>query len=776
MIGKKNKKKIILGNQQQCFSNCNETENNKYDYGNICYQQCPNGTIFNNDSNICELRNISSEKNDITEKYNYISYIIDSLKTINIYESDYFFNNHTLYLFSSTNINYDQKELFYDFSTSFINFSNIELFSQMKNYIKDYSLSDKKNIIVKGESDFIYQLTTIDQEKKLINNNITEKDYNISIIDLTECEQLLKKEYNIDKNISLIIMKMEKLTNKTANKNIQYQIYEPINLTMLNTSICYDSEIKIYIPYSLKGETSSLFNDLKNNGYNLFDKNDKFYNDICTPYTGHTGTDVPLSARQKYIYTEHGNLCQDNCQFLNYSIYTELISCSCKFNNEGIEPNKEEKFNPKIIYKSFYDILKYSNYKVLKCSNLVFKNKTFISNKGSIIVIVYFSIYLSFLIMFIIKGISPLKNVCSKIEGNPSIYLNEIKPANNILKSINLINVNEKNNNISKRSGKKRVIKIIKKVKKKKPKINNNNPMKKNSKINMNIQNDKRNKKEHLENKINNGNHFQSSFRNILELKQNNEKNISVYIPKLNEIIDKDDINENIDNNDLSNYELNNLEYENSIKLDNRKFYEIYWSILKREHLILFTFFSFNDYNLLSIKFARFIFLACTDMALNVFFFSDDSMNTIFLTYGKYDFIQKIPQMIYTVMVSQLLEVLLCFLSLTDKYIYQIKKSKNQNLLNINKIFRIIKIKLFFFFIITFAFLIFYWYIISAFCAVYINTQIIFIKDSIFSFIMGLIYPFILYLFPSGLRVICLKHKKINLKFLYTLSDIIPIF
>ena len=69
--------------------------------------------------------------------------------------------------------------------------------------------------------------------------------------------------------------------------------------------------------------------------------------------------------------------------------------------------------------------------------------------------------------MFIIKGISPLKNVCSKIEGNPSIYLNEIKPANNILKSINLINVNEKNNNISKRSGKKRMIKIIKKVKKK---------------------------------------------------------------------------------------------------------------------------------------------------------------------------------------------------------------------------------------------------------------------------------------------------------------------
>ena len=163
-------------------------------------------------------------------------------------------------------------------------------------------------------------------------------------------------------------------------------------------------------------------------------------------------------------------------------------------------------------------------------------------------------------------------------------------------------------------------------------------------------------------------------------------------------------------------------------------------------------------------------------MALNVFFFSDDSMNKIFLTYGKYDFIQKIPQMIYSVAVSQLIEVFLCFLSLTDKYAYQIKRLKNKTQLNINKIFRVVELKLFIFFFVTFIIFIFYWYIISSFCAVYKNTQIIFIKDSIFSFITGLIYPFILYLFPSVLRIICLKHRETRLKFLYALSDIIPIF
>ena len=58
---------------------------------------------------------------------------------------------------------------------------------------------------------------------------------------------------------------------------------------------------------------------------------------------------------------------------------------------------------------------------------------------------------------------------------------------------------------------------------------------------------------------------------------------------------------------------------------------------------------------------------------MNVFFFSYDSMHKIFLNYGKYNFIQQIPQIVYTTIISNLLETFLCYLSLTDKYIYQIK-------------------------------------------------------------------------------------------------------
>ena len=99
----------------------------------------------------------------------------------------------------------------------------------------------------------------------------------------------------------------------------------------------------------------------------------------------------------------------------------------------------------------------------------------------------------------------------------------------------------------------------------------------------------------------------------------------------------------------------------------------MYWSILQREHLIIFTFFIRNDYNLVFVKLSRFIFLVCTDMALNVFFFSDETMHKMYIDYGKYNFYQQIPQIVYSTIVSQLIQVFLCFLSMTDKHFYEIK-------------------------------------------------------------------------------------------------------
>ena len=87
-----------------------------------------------------------------------------------------------------------------------------------------------------------------------------------------------------------------------------------------------------------------------------------------------------------------------------------------------------------------------------------------------------------------------------------------------------------------------------------------------------------------------------------------------------------------------------------------------------------------------------------------------------------------------------------------------------------------IKIKFIILFIFTFILLIFYWYTLTIFCSVYENTQITFIKDSLLSLLLNILYPFVIYLIPSALRIISLRNTKFNLKCIYKLSDIIPLF
>ena len=92
------------------------------------------------------------------------------------------------------------------------------------------------------------------------------------------------------------------------------------------------------------------------------------------------------------------------------------------------------------------------------------------------------------------------------------------------------------------------------------------------------------------------------------------------------------------------------------------------------------------------------------------------------------------------------------------------------------KIIKCVKIKIAIYFIFTCIMFAFYWYAIACFCAVYVNTQTAFIKDSLSSFVFGLLYPFILYLIPAVLRLIALRATNSRLSFIYALSDIIPFF
>ena len=228
---------------------------------------------------------------------------------------------------------------------------------------------------------------------------------------------------------------------------------------------------------------------------------------------------------------------------------------------------------------------------------------------------------------------------------------------------------------------------------------------------------------------------------------------------------------------ELNYEEINNLNYEIALILDKRTYFQYYFSLLKKKQLILFAFYPNQDYNLLVVKISLLILSFSLYFTINGFFFTDETMNKINNDHGKFDILYQIPQLLYSTLISSSINFILKLLSLSEKQILIIKQEKN--LLNVkkrtNNIIKYLKIKLAFFFVLSFLFMLFFWYFISCFCTVYKNTQKILIIDTLISFALSMIYPFVINFIPGFLRIPALRANAKDRKYLYILSGYIAL-
>ena len=114
-------------------------------------------------------------------------------------------------------------------------------------------------------------------------------------------------------------------------------------------------------------------------------------------------------------------------------------------------------------------------------------------------------------------------------------------------------------------------------------------------------------------------------------------------------------------------------------------------------------------------------------------------------------------------------------LSLSEKNILELKSNKNMG--NDKKVSKNIetclKKKFIIFFILGIFLMLFFWYFISCFCAVYTNTQLLLIKDTLISFCTSMLYPFAINLLPGIFRIIALRAKNREKKCIYNISLLI---
>ena len=99
-------------------------------------------------------------------------------------------------------------------------------------------------------------------------------------------------------------------------------------------------------------------------------------------------------------------------------------------------------------------------------------------------------------------------------------------------------------------------------------------------------------------------------------------------------------------------------------------------------------------------------------------------MNKINEDKGKYNILFQIPQILYSTAISSIINVILKQLSLSEQQILTIKMDKNYLIAQkqSNQIKTCLYLKLYIFFILSFIFMMFFWYFITCFCAVYKNT------------------------------------------------------
>ena len=524
---------------------------------------------------------------------------------------------------------------------------------------KIINLEDNNNfndIIIEGIDTLFHLTTNINQKEEKLNIELK----NLSQIDLGECENKLKNHYNLKEDDPLFILMREIMRNDTPARQIEYEIYNPFNLSKkLDLSICKNMRIVIKTPIILNDNQFIKYQNAKKQGYDIFNPNDTFYNDVCTPFNNENLTDVIINDRKKDYY-ENISFCESNCQYQGIIIKERKAKCSCeaKTNMNLKDYIANIYFDPDQLKEDFFEISKNSNLKVLQCYKLILNFDNLKTNVG-------FYLLLSLLIGFLISAIYTIFTLDNKIAKITVHIMNLFeKLIEKYDKSGKMNKDNKKQIKVRKSKSSKIIVeppkskktKTIKKeksnnniiyndnniiinnfeirkntnLKKYKKKIflgfpRNNNSKSKTSKIDLmeskdTFQSVLKKNKNNLEkksqnklklksiNKLNKISKFTKKFSDKIKL---DKKKFSVFsIEKLIKVIKPKERYKYLIDQEMNHY----LYYFNAKEIDFRTFFQYYWSLLKEKQLIIFTFFNNNDYN-------EFIYLFIYNLFYCQFFF-----------------------------------------------------------------------------------------------------------------------------------------------------------
>ena len=676
----------FIPDKMKCVNDCNKDDIFKIEINNICYKENPEKILSTF---------ISTDKYNTNTNTNYI------LNNISDNELEISDNNYI-----EMNCNGDKSSLkikLYDCpQNSLINdlINNIcklkyqndglEILKENKEYTKnmDLLLDNIEYCFISSKYDDsnidngLDEIIVIDKIKITLTTSENQKnqiDNNMTIIDLGDCEDLLRENYNITTG-KLYMKKIDIIQDGMKIPKIEYEIYGKLNgsnLEKLNISICNNVKINLLIPISLSENIDKL------------NSSSGYYNDICYPATSDFGTDITLKDRKEEFINNNKTVCQEDCDFSEYNYNQQKVKCSCKVKDSSTSIINMN-INKQKLYENFKNIENILNINILKCYKILFIKDSLLYNIGSYITIFIIIFHIISIFVFFINQIhflaKKIRSITLTIKNQPNVKRDNKESINKVeeqkSKKKNIFKSKSETKN-KKKKRKKNIIdnkqksdKITFKKKKKKNKQNNNPPNKrKKYKNNKNSNNNNRSKtKENI---------YKVAY-NVFNINNNNGRNITSKYG-LNES-QKSNIKLTLNKKDTkiiqeiyTDDEINTLSYDLALEYDKRKYCEYYISLLKTKHILIFSFFYNQDYNSKIIKMDLFIFSFTIYYTVNALFFDDDSMHEIYKSKGSFDIEYQLPKIIYSSLISMILNILLKFLAISNNEILEFKKNKSNS-------------------------------------------------------------------------------------------------
>ena len=484
-------------------------------------------------------------------------------------------------------------------------------------------------------------------------------------------------------------------------------MHEPIFGTKLfYDDICEDDTITFHENLLLKLDSKNSDIDsllsLANQNINIFNLSSEFYTDICYQFESPIDKDIALKDRVLLFYPNI-TLCQEGCSIQGVNLTSFKAICQCKLNikNNNI-------FGKNILVQSqigeIESLISETNIMIIKCYKILFNYKYFSTFLGGIIILILLLIQIILTFIYYKRSLYLLKKYIFNITDRYIAYLAKQKMAelsiNNSLEFYN--NISAKNN-----APPKRKIGLT-------PKLENENIIRKGQKSKTKFENKRtrsnRNKKKitfvkniDFKNLMSSSNYQINLSNDSNQEKSLITKNEKVYSKRkyskkmskdgsyLNKEFNKNNINirsQSKEDSYIQEYlktDLDDMDFDDALKKDNRKFFEYLNDNLKANQNIMNTFYTKEPLRPRTIKIILFILYIDLYLLVNGLFFNEEYISEIFHSKEEENFFTFIPRSVerifYTTLVRVIIGYVIIFIFVEEKKIKGIFKREKDSII-----------------------------------------------------------------------------------------------